>query len=227
MTSKTEHINLIKQNCIGKGFTLVELLVVISIIALLLAILMPSLQKAREQAKGLACASQTRQMGIALSCYTVDYDNWYPAMSFWWSSVERGKPKGIGIGQYLKDTKNVFLCPSDRDAKYTNKDLSYGYNWIALQGECSTVLPPKRKATNLSQPSSCVAICDTWDTYGTRYEGYKSFWVNPTMGTSPSRIGDRHRNGANVVWCDGHTSWMNFADLDAKENYKTYWWRPW
>ena len=57
-----------------KGFTLVELLVVISIIALLLAILMPSLQQAREQAKKVICGSNLRQQGTALKLYLNDFN---------------------------------------------------------------------------------------------------------------------------------------------------------
>jgi prepilin-type N-terminal cleavage/methylation domain-containing protein len=56
-----------------KGFTLVELLVVISIIAILLAILMPSLNKAKEQAKMLICATHQRSILTAVTCYTSEY----------------------------------------------------------------------------------------------------------------------------------------------------------
>jgi prepilin-type N-terminal cleavage/methylation domain-containing protein len=55
-----------------RGFTLIELLVVISIIALLMAVLMPSLQRARKQAKAVACLSNLRQFGIACAMYTQD-----------------------------------------------------------------------------------------------------------------------------------------------------------
>ncbi|MHB1158178.1 MAG: prepilin-type N-terminal cleavage/methylation domain-containing protein [Phycisphaerales bacterium] len=63
------------------GFTLVELLVVVAIIALLIAILLPSLTKAREMAKGLACMTQERQMGVGLSSYAGDNGGYYPAIS--------------------------------------------------------------------------------------------------------------------------------------------------
>ncbi|HDM78554.1 MAG TPA: type II secretion system protein [Deltaproteobacteria bacterium] len=61
-----------------KGFTLVELLVVISIIALLLSILMPSLRKAKLQAQFIVCKSNLRQYGLAGAMYLDDNDNAFP-----------------------------------------------------------------------------------------------------------------------------------------------------
>ncbi len=62
----------------GVGFTLIELLVVIAIIALLMAILMPALRKAREQTKRVACASNIRQNLLTLTMYADENDGDLP-----------------------------------------------------------------------------------------------------------------------------------------------------
>jgi len=57
-----------------RAFTLIELLVVIAIIALLMAILMPALQRVKQQGAKTACQSNLKQMGLVVSLYTEDFD---------------------------------------------------------------------------------------------------------------------------------------------------------
>ncbi|UCC99463.1 MAG: type II secretion system protein, partial [Phycisphaerales bacterium] len=57
-----------------KGFTLIELLVVIAIIALLMAVLMPALQRVRKQARSVACLNRLKQWSLYFAMYTEDYD---------------------------------------------------------------------------------------------------------------------------------------------------------
>ena len=106
-----------------KAFTLVELLVVISIIALLLAILMPSLQRAREQAKFLICKNNVHQFSIAVTAYAAEYDNYVPPLDPWYNdsftgsidAIFEGSKKGLGIlyPSYINKF-SMFACPGDK-----------------------------------------------------------------------------------------------------------------
>ena len=75
----------------GKGFTLIELLVVIAIIALLMAILMPALQRVKKQAKGIVCKNNMKQIGMAANLYAEDYDLFVPR-SAGWSTITDMRP---------------------------------------------------------------------------------------------------------------------------------------
>ncbi|ARN57990.1 type II secretion system protein [Sedimentisphaera salicampi] len=98
------------------GFTLIELLVVISIIALLMAILMPALGKAREQAQRVVCKSNIKQVGTAMNLYSMDNEDKFASMSwqsgdYWFQKIS----SYIGDdddSEFKGDRVKVMLCPS-------------------------------------------------------------------------------------------------------------------
>ena len=99
----------------NRGFTLVELLVVIGIIAVLIGVLLPALGKARRQAQETACASNLRQMGVAMTMYCNE-QRYFPGDI---SQTSKGVIVNVwapSLRRYMKGNQSVFWCPSrDQD----------------------------------------------------------------------------------------------------------------
>jgi prepilin-type N-terminal cleavage/methylation domain-containing protein/prepilin-type processing-associated H-X9-DG protein len=124
------------------GFTLIELLVVISIIAVLIALLLPSLGKARETAESVSCRSNQRQMGLMFHTYFADHNDLLPlgangpivygATHTWYWAGKIALNSGDVLPGSSQDKSTIFTCPS-HTVQRTNYSVyaiwtSYGIN---------------------------------------------------------------------------------------------------
>ncbi len=105
------------------GFTLVELLVVIAIIGILASMLLPTLSKAREQARRRVCMSNLREIGKGCVIYSGDFNDYYPSVREPGTTTSRPLASlALLFDQYVSARK-IFVCPSTTD---NNKDLQSG-----------------------------------------------------------------------------------------------------
>jgi prepilin-type processing-associated H-X9-DG protein/prepilin-type N-terminal cleavage/methylation domain-containing protein len=114
-----------------RGLTLFELLVVIAIIAVLISMLLPALNKAREAARSIKCMSNLRQIGVGYAMYRTDYHNYLPPVNSYISANSHGTPKNYGmynaIGPYVgKPEWGGLDSPPGSEMGYIKTDSYWG-----------------------------------------------------------------------------------------------------
>jgi prepilin-type processing-associated H-X9-DG protein len=209
-----------------RAFALVELLIVIGIVALLVGILLPTMSRARGQARSAACASNLRQLALAAQHYALSNGGQFPVARWgtdnWDFSRVNGKPAPGLLWRGHSDLR-VQQCPSFDGKSNSLDDPHTGYNYNTSyigHGQGEAVEAPARLA-QVRDPSRTALFGDGEWANGAnkfmraplRHDGFdETMPATRAAGTQ----GFRHRGATNVAFVDGHVE--SWRERHAKTN---------
>jgi len=210
-----------------KGFTLVELLVVIGIIAVLIGVLLPTLAKARLRGQAIVCASNMRQAGIALRMYQGDNKGFLPLASTASDMLvwQHKLVKYIG-GDRPYEKIRCAAIDIEMDGSST---LSFGLNVVLVQFNFTMY----KKTDRIRNPAKVILVADTiMRTPINLANPYNScFRLMPLTGypytayLSDGIADYRHSKLANVLYLDSHVSADRLPLDDAQSRGNQHAWK--
>ena len=223
------------------GFTLVELLVVVAIIALLVSILLPTLGRAKEQARIVSCMSNLRSLGLSFAFYSNENNDWYPAgagyggsqYSYTWDSILRPYYDNIGLIHCPSDklVREYLTWMEEKDDDWCHP-RSYAINMVvtwqgpSVWGDANGYfLEPEHtwrwpgsvtQTTDVTDPSDTILLGEEWEN-----QYWTSYWVAgihhhyPGCGIMPYKWDDHDNLYRDVTYYHRENDAANFLFCDG------------
>lgn len=200
-------------------FTMVELLVVISIIMILASLLFPALKKSRDTAKAIVCCGNLKQVGVAELSYSNDYNGWSTPMNelytggasctwVWHSMLSNNKYLPVS----KVDKPSLVVCPSIPPYFYKNIEFAYGRlygtNYQPYKIGGGDVIGAWN-SYNYGPPSRFFLAVDSTLDNNTSASHLNQYYFFANYTGSLYKVGARHNKCANILFADGHVKALN------------------
>jgi prepilin-type N-terminal cleavage/methylation domain-containing protein len=221
---------------VRRGFTLIELLVVIAIIAILMALLLPSLNRAREQGKRAVCLNNTKTLVLGWMMYCEEHAGNMPKADAndwtgWVLNLSGATPvdapretqlDAIRRGQLFRYVQNVkvYRCPVAKSREMRTYSCTHSMNGVRrADGTSFDGGPLLRNLYRIKQPASRFVFLDDfgedWDA------AWAVCWSRPAWWNP---IPARHGAGTSLSFADGHSDWRAWKDQRTIELMEKWDW---